>query len=256
MDWPNSSKTNKKDGVARNVGAQYQFMIRNAMIAKCRDIIRELKKHKNSKNVEGMKRFGINSKNMLGLTSPDIKKIAKKIGKDHSLALELWQSNIYEARILACDIDDPDLVTEKQMDAWVSDFDSWAACDACCGHLFDRTNFAYKKAKEWSKRKEEYIKRAGFAMMACLAVHDKKAKDEDLLKFFPLIKKGSIDERNFVHKAVNWALRQIGKRNLNLNKKAIGLAEEIQKIDSKSAKWIAADALRELKNKSKIRNLS
>jgi 3-methyladenine DNA glycosylase AlkD len=142
------------------------------------------------------------------------------------------------------------------MDTWASDFDSWAICDSCCGHLFDRTKFAYKKAKEWSKNKKEYIKRAGFSMMACLAVHDKKADDKNFLGFFLLIKEASIDERNFVRKAVNWALRQIGKRNLNLNNKAIKIAEEIQKIDSKSAKWIAADVLRELKNKAKIRNFN
>jgi 3-methyladenine DNA glycosylase AlkD len=176
--------------------------------------------------------------------------MAKEIGRDRKLAQELWDSGIHEARMLACFIDEIDKVTKKQMEEWVNHFDSWDICDQVCGNLFDRTDFAWKKAFEWTKRKQEFIKRAGFVLMATLSVHDKKAKDKDFEKFFPLIKKYSIDERNFVKKALNWALRQIGKRNLNLNKKAIKLAREIQKIDSKSAKWIANDAIRELESNS------
>jgi 3-methyladenine DNA glycosylase AlkD len=132
------------------------------------------------------------------------------------------------------------------MEGWVKNFDSWDVCDLCCGDLFDRTKFAHQKAVEWSGREEEFVKRAGFTLMAALAVHDKKASDADFLKFLPIIKRESTDERNFAKKAVNWALRNMGKRNLDLNKMAIKTAEEIQKIDSKSARWIAADALREL----------
>jgi len=204
----------------------------------------------NPKNVEGMARFGINPKNTYGVSIPEIRALAKKIGKDHSLAQQLWSSGIHEARILAGLIDEAKLVNEEQMEKWVKDFDSWDVCDQVCMNLFDKTKFAYEKAIEWSKRKEEFVKRAAFAMMASLAVHDKKAKDEDFLKFLPLIKRESVDERNFVRKAVNWALRQIGKRNTNLNKEAINISKEIQKMDSKSAKWIASDAIRELTNKS------
>ena len=164
------------------------------------------------------------------------------------LAHDLWKTKIHEARILAGMIDEPEKVTEKQMEQWVKEFNSWDLCDQLCGNLFDKTRFAYKKIFEWSKREEEFVKRAGFVLIATLSVHDKRAKDKKFEQFFPIIKKHSIDERNFVKKAVNWALRQIGKRNISLNKKAIKVAREIQRIDSKSAQWIASDALRELKS--------
>jgi len=147
-------------------------------------------------------------------------------------------------------IDDAKLVTEEQLENWVHDFDSWDVCDQCCSNLFDKTELAHKKAVEWSRRNEEFIKRAGFVLMATLAVHDKKAKDEEFLKFLPIIKKESVDNRNYIKKAVNWALRQIGKRNQTLNKTAIKTATEIQKIDSSSAKWIASDAIRELNSEA------
>jgi 3-methyladenine DNA glycosylase AlkD len=209
-------------------------------------IIQKLKSLANPKNVEGMARFGINPNNTLGISVPVLRDIAKEVGKDHQLAQELWASGIHEARTLACFVDKPELVTESQMEGWVKDFDSWDVCDLCCSDLFDRTKFAHQKAVEWSGREEEFVKRAGFSLMAAIAVHDKKASDADFLKFLPIIKRESTDERNFAKKAVNWALRNMGKRNLDLNKMAIKTAEEIQKIDSKSARWIAADALREL----------
>ena len=211
-----------------------------------KEIIKKMKSLANPKNVEGMVRFGISPNNTLGVSVPIVRDIAKEIGKNHKLAKQLWDSKIHEARLLAGFIDIPEKVTEKQMERWVKGFDSWDICDQLCGNLFDKTPFAYKKSFEWSKRKEEFVKRAGFVLMAVLSVHDKKAEDKRFEKFFPLIKKHSTDERNFVKKAVNWALRQIGKRNINLNKKAIKIAKEIKKIDSKSAKWIASDALREL----------
>jgi len=213
---------------------------------KAKDILKKLKSHANPKNIKGMARFGINPKNTYGVSIPILRKMAKEIGKNHSLAQQLWGSGIHEAKILASMIDDPKMVTEKQMEQWVKDFDSWDVCDQVIGNLFDKTEFAFQKAIEWSKREKEFVKRAGLAIMAWSAFHNKEAEDKDFLKFLPLIKKASTDERNFVKKAVNWALRQIGKRNLALNKKAIETAKEIQKIDSKSAKWIAKDALREL----------
>jgi len=208
-------------------------------------IISELKKHSNPKDREGMARFGINPKYALGVHIPVLRNLAKKIGKNHKIAEDLWKTKIHEARILACMIDDPKIVAEKQLEEWVKEFNSWDLCDQCCMNLFDKLPIAWKKAVEWPKRKEEFVRRAGFSLMACLAWHDKKAKDKDFLKLFPVIKKYSTDDRNFVRKAVNWALRQIGKRNKNLNKKAIALAKEIQEIDSKTAKWIAGDAIRE-----------
>jgi len=213
-------------------------------------IIKELESLRNPKNIEGMARYGLNSPTTLGLCMPDLMRIAKETGKDHELAQRLWESGIYEARILAFMIDEWKLVTEQQMDRWAKDFDNWGIVDGCCGHLFDKTSYAYKKAIEWSNRKEEFVKRAGYTMMATLTVHDKKAEDEKMLRFLPLIVKGSTDERRYVSRSVNWALRQIGKRNRELNKKAIETAEQIKKLDSKAARWIASDALRELRGEA------
>ncbi len=210
------------------------------------NILNRLKSLSNPRAIEEMARFGINPKNTYGVSIPNIRKMAKEIGMNHSLAQRLWSSGIHEARILASIIDNPEIVTEEQIEKWAKDFDSWDVCDQCCLNLFKRTKFAYQKANEWSHDKQEFVKRASFALMACLAVYDKKTDDRQFEKFLPVIKREAFDERNYVKKAVNWALRQIGKRNLNLNKIAIETAKEIQQIDSKSAKWIASDAIREL----------
>ena len=202
----------------------------------------------NPTNVAGMARFGINLKNTLGVSVRDLRKIAKEVGHDHDTAQRLWHSGIHEARIVASLVDVAKLVTETQMEAWVKGFDSWDVCDLCCMNLFRKTHFAYRKAIEWSAREEEFVKRAGFALMATLAVHDKKENDSVFQEFLPIIEKGASDERNFVKKAVNWALRQIGKRNRVLNKLAIETAKQLQSINSKSTRWIALDALRELKS--------
>ena len=216
----------------------------------CKKVIAELKALANPDAVEGMARFGINSENTLGVSVPNMRRLAKKVGKDHELALELWATGIHEARILAGMVDELEAVTAEQMDAWAGDFDSWDVCDQVCMNLFDKTPCAYDKCIEWSANEGEFVKRAGFALMACLAWHDKVASDKGFEKFLPVIKKESIDERNFVKKAVNWALRQIGKRNVALNKEAIATAEKIAKLDSKSAKWIARDALKELRGEA------
>jgi 3-methyladenine DNA glycosylase AlkD len=209
-------------------------------------ILKEFEQLENPENVEGMRRFGIRAQKVYGLSAPELRRIARKVGKDHQLAQQLWNSGIYEARIVATLVDDPPRVTERQMERWAKEFDNWAVCDACCSNLFDKTDMAYQKAMEWTSRSEEFVKRAGFTLMAVLAVHDKKAPDSTFLTFLPLIQRESVDERNFVRKAVNWALRQIGKRNPDLNRAAIRTAETIRKINSKAARWVAADALREL----------
>jgi len=214
------------------------------------NVLKKLKDLADPKAVEGMAKFGIASKKIYGVSIPNLRKIAKEIGTNHQLALDLWDQGIRETRILASMIDDPALVTEKQMEKWVKDFDSWEVCDQCCMNLFWQTPFVFKRAIDWALRKEEFVKRAGFALMAVLAWKNKEAKNKDFTKFFSIIKKESLDERNFVKKAVNWALRQIGKRNSNLNRKAINLAKEIQKIDSKSARWIASDAIKELESEA------
>lgn len=217
---------------------------------KARETIKKLESMSDPSNKEGMARFGINVSNALCISMPALRKLAKETGKDHALALALWETDIHEARILAALVDDPKQVTEAQMDHWVAGFDSWDVCDGCCSSLFDKTKFAYDKCFEWSHDEREFVKRAGYTMMATLAVHDKKADDAAFRRFFPDILRGSTDERNFVRKAVNWALRQIGKRNPSLNKEAIAVGNEMKAIDSKSARWIAGDALRELNSEA------
>ena len=223
---------------------------------KADEVVRELRSMARPENVEGMARFGINPQNTLGIGIPRLRSMAKRLGDDHRLALELWASGIHEARLLAGFIDDPAMVTDEQMEAWAAEFDSWDVVDQVCSNLFDQTPFAYAKAVEWSGRKEEFVKRAGFVLIASLSVHDKAAPDKKFQRFFPIIKREASDERNFVKKAVNWALRQIGKRNAALNMAAIRLANDIQRIDSRSARWIAADALRELTSENVKRRLT
>ena len=210
------------------------------------EIIKKIKSLHNPEAVVGMSRFGINPDNNYGVSVAELRKMAKAIGTDHDLAIQLWQSGIHEARILACLIDDPNLVTEGQIDNWVRDFDSWDICDQCCSNLFHKTQYAHQKVFEWSASDEEFVKRAGFVLMAVIAVHDKEAYDSIFKQFLPVIKAEAADNRNLVKKAVNWALRQVGKRNINLNSRAIETARQIQQMDAKSARWIASDAIREL----------
>jgi 3-methyladenine DNA glycosylase AlkD len=210
------------------------------------DVLTHLKSLSNQKNREGMAKFGINIDSALGISIYTLRSLAKEIGINHELAIQLWDSGIHEAKILASMIGEPARVTENLMEKWVNDFNSWDVCDQVCSNYFDRTPFAYHKVLEWSGRRQEFVKRAGFVLMATLSVHDKRADDQQFIQFFPIIMREATDERNYVKKAVNWALRQIGKRNLELNSWAIKIAQEIQEINSKSARWIASNALREL----------
>jgi 3-methyladenine DNA glycosylase AlkD len=213
---------------------------------KYEEVMDRLRALSNPEAVAGMARFGINPEKTYGVATPDLRRIAKEAGKDRPLAQQLWASGVHEARILAGMVDDPGTVTEEQMERWAKDFDSWDVCDQCCMNVFEKTSLAYRKAAEWSAREEEFVKRAGFVLMARLAVSDKKAEDQAFEDFLPLIVRESGDNRNFVRKAVNWALRQIGKRNIALNAKALETARAIQQTDSRSARWIASDAVREL----------
>jgi 3-methyladenine DNA glycosylase AlkD len=210
------------------------------------DVLERIRSLGNPENVVGMARFGIDVANTYGIAAPVLQKLSREIGKEHDLALALWESGIHEARKLAPLIDVPKLVTEDQMESWVADFNSWDICDDCCSNLFDKTPFAYEKAVEWSRREEEYVKRAAFVLMAVLAVHDKKASDERFIEFLPIIASESGDDRNFVRKAVNWALRQIGKRSRYLNQAAIETAHKVRATNTRAGRWIGADALREL----------
>ena len=210
-------------------------------------VVARLKKMANAKNVAGMARFGINPKGTLGIAIPTLRRLAREIGRDHDLALRLWKSGLHEARILAGFVADPAQLTPVQAERWVNDFDSWDVCDQVAA-LFEQMPFARKKIRQWAASEREFVKRAAFAMIAGLAVHDKAAGDGQYEPFLQLIKRGSTDDRNFVKKAVNWALRGIGKRNRRLNRRAIAMAKEIARMDSNAARWIAADALRELRN--------
>jgi 3-methyladenine DNA glycosylase AlkD len=205
----------------------------------------------NPANAAGMARFGIHGKHVLGISVVELRRIARELGKDQPLALELWESGVHEARILASMVADPKQLTEAQMDQWVNDFDTWDICDQCCSNLFDRSPLAYIKAVEWSEQSAEFVRRAGFALMACLAAHDKKAPDAAFEPFFKAIQGRADDERNYVKKAANWALRQIGKRNRALCGQALHLTRELSVSESSSARWIGKDALREL-NSPKI----
>ncbi len=227
-------------------------------------ILNDLRAQANPDNVAGMRRYGINPSGTLGVTIPGLRAIAKELRPlrrsdpdfVHRLAAELWASGVHEARMLAGFIDIPELVTPQQADAWVGDIDSWDVCDQLQG-LFVPTPFAYDKAVEWAGRDETFVKRAGFVLMCALAVHDKKAPDDRLIAFLPLTAREATDDRNFVKKAVNWALRQIGKRSATCNAAAIDTAEGILRDhpESKSARWVARDALRELRSEPVRRRL-
>ncbi|MFC1489936.1 DNA alkylation repair protein [Candidatus Latescibacterota bacterium] len=214
------------------------------------DIIERLEQIGDPSAAEGMAKFGITANKIYGVSIPNLRMLAKEIGKDHSLAQELWNMNSRETRILASMVDNPKFLSEKQMDSWVRDFDSWEVCDQCIMNLFEKVPVAWDKAVEWSADDSEFVKRAGFVMMARLAVSDKVAGDARFMPFFPIIRSEAVDSRNFVKKAVNWALRQIGKRNPNLNSIACSEARAIMEMDDKSARWIATDALRELESEA------
>jgi 3-methyladenine DNA glycosylase AlkD len=230
-------------------------MIQSALTMRLSEAIGALKKMGDPAVVDGMKRFGVSSQHALGISAPQLRSLAKSIGQDQELSLKLWKTGIHEARAIAALIGDPDKVTWRQMGKWAQDFDSWATCDAACGILFVRTPYALKAAFQWCRSKQEFVKRAGFVMMAEAAIHLKSLDDREFLPMFKEIRRGAVDERDFVRKAVNWALRQIGKRNGRLNQLAIAEGEQIRAIDSRAARWIASDALRELKSPQVQRRL-
>jgi 3-methyladenine DNA glycosylase AlkD len=217
-------------------------------MASVKDVLDKLQSRAQPEQLKGMAKYGMTVEQRLGVSVPDMRKLAKEIGRDHKLALDLWRTGIAEARIVAGMVGDPAKLTEEQMEEWVKGINSWDVCDQVCDNLFEKNQLAWKKIVDWSKREEEFVKRTAFSLIACLAWHDKKANDEKFIELLPVIIREATDERNFVKKAVNWALRNIGKRNLNLNKAAINAAKEIQRLDSKAARWIAADAIRELES--------
>ena len=217
-------------------------------MASVKDVLDRLQGKAQPEQLKGMAKYGMTVEKRLGVSVPDMRKLAKELGRDHKLALDLWWTGIVEARIVAAMVGDPAKLSEEQMEEWVKGINSWDVCDQVCMNLFEKNQLAWKKIIDWSEREEEFVKRAAFSLIACLAWHDKKASDDKFTELLPVIVREATDERNFVKKAVNWALRNIGKRNLNLNEAAINTAKEIQRLDSKTARWIAADAIRELES--------
>jgi len=224
-------------------------------VASVEEVVGKLKSKANPDNVKGMARYGMTAEQRLGVSIPDIHEIAKEAGENHQLALELWETGIPEARIAAAMVGIPEKLTEEQMEKWVVGFNSWDVCDQVCMNLFEKSPFVWKKIIDWSERDEEYVKRTAYSLIACLAWHDKNEKDDRFIELFPVIKKGATDERNFVKKAVSWALRNIGKRNKSLNKEARKVAKEIKKMDSKAARWIASGVIKELESEAVQRRL-
>jgi 3-methyladenine DNA glycosylase AlkD len=209
--------------------------------------IAALRRRGSAKNVAGMARYGITSGGeVLGVSVADIRALAKTLGRDHALADALWKTGIYEARMLACFVAEPARVTPAQMDRWCKGFDNWAVCDTACFHLFDKTPHALKKIAEWSKRKPEFERRAAFALYASVALHRKDIDDSALKKLLPLIARAADDERNFVKKAVSWALRGVGGRRPKLLPACLALARQLAASDDRTERWIGKDALRDL----------
>ena len=224
--------------------------------AAVKEILAWLERHGSSRNREGMARYGIVAEKVFGVSMGTMQPYAKKLGKDHELALALWDTGWYEARILAAFVDEPARVTAAQMDGWARDFDNWAVCDTLCFKLFDRTPHAWKKIDQWSRRRGEFVKRAAFALLASVALHDKKAPDEAFRKSFRIIERESADSRNFVKKGVSWALRTIGHRNVVLNTEAKSLAARLAESTDASARWIGRDVLKDITRPSVLRKLA
>lgn len=208
-------------------------------------ILREMRALRNPANVAGMARFGIVSATVFGIPVPAIRAMARRLGRDQALAEELWAAGVHEVRILASLVGDPTAISRSTMDRWARDFDNWAVCDACCCDLFDRTPYVWQKIPKWAAGKREFVRRAAFSTLAGAAVHLKTAPDRHFIEGLGLIERYAFDDRNFVRKAVNWALRNIGKRNATLLAPAIACAQRIREQGTRSARWIAADALRE-----------
>ncbi|HEV2804496.1 MAG TPA: DNA alkylation repair protein [Chthoniobacterales bacterium] len=231
-------------------------MVANKTKASVDSVLSSLKRHSSVRTREGMARYGIPSENASGVTVADIRLLAKRLGRDHDLALALWETGSYEARMLTPFIDEPARVTPSQMDRWCRDFDSWAICDALCFHLFDKTPHAWRKIAKWSEARAEFVRRAAFALLASVALHDKTAPDKLFLDSFSLIERAATDNRNFIKKAVSWALRGIGKRNAKLHAAALKLARRLSASTDSSTRWIGRDALRDLATEATRRRLT
>lgn len=226
---------------------------KNDRVAEC---LAWLERRGTKRNRDAMLRYGINAPKAFGVSVGDIKQFSKQVGRDHELALALWETGWYEARMLAPFIDDPEKVTAAQMNRWARDFDNWAVCDHACFHLFDRTPHAWRKIEQWSSRRDEFVKRAAFALLASVALHDKRAADEPFLRSLALIERAAADDRNFVKKGVSWALRLVGRRNRTLNAASVETSRRLVDSPHEAARWIGRGALKELTGTVVRRQLS
>jgi len=219
------------------------------------EVVATLKRLGTKATVDAMARYAITSDNAVGVTVGALRDLGKQIGRNHELALALWDTGVYDARMLVPFVDEPEKVTPSQMDRWCKDFDSWAICDALCFHLFDKTPYAFRKIQQWSTRKGEFEKRAAFALLAAVALHNKTAADNEFLRFFPAIERAATDDRNFVKKGVSWAHRVIGRRNRALNRVSVELSKKLVDSEHSSARWIGRDAFRELTSNAVVERL-
>ena len=218
-----------------------------------REALEWLERKSTRRDRENLKRFGINATNALGVSMANIQTLGKRLGRSHELAEALWDTRCYEARLLASFVDEPERVTPAQMDRWCRDFDNWGICDTVCFFLFDRTPHAYRKVEQWSGKREEFVKRAAFALLASLAGHDKQASDAAFLQTLPLIERAAADDRNFVMKGVSWALRRIGTRSAALKNESLTLARRLSESEHASARWIARETIKDLSRPAKAR---
>ena len=214
-----------------------------------------LKRHSTRATLDGMARYAIPSDNAFGVAMKDMKVLGKKLGRNHELAAALWETGVYEARMVCSFVADPALITPAQMDRWCRDFDNWGICDTMCFNLFDRTPHAWAKVRQWSRKRAEFEKRTAFALLWSLSVHDKRATDEQFVQGLVLIERAAVDGRHFVKKAVNMALRAIGKRNVALNAAAVAVARRLADSPDAAPRWIGKDALRELTSPAVTRRL-
>jgi 3-methyladenine DNA glycosylase AlkD len=219
-------------------------------------VVAELKRRGTTRTRDGMARYGLPSDKAFGVAVSTMHQMAKRIGRNHELAAALWETGWYEARMLAAFVDEPARVTPAQMDRWCRDFDNWGICDTVCFHLFDRTPHAWRKVEQWAGRRDEFVKRAAFALLASLTAHDKAADYERFVRGLLLVERAATDERNFVKKSVNWALRCIGKRSPDLNAAAVALARRLSASPEAAARWVGKDALRELTSAAVVRRLA
>jgi 3-methyladenine DNA glycosylase AlkD len=226
------------------------------MTLEVRAVLSSLERMSTTRDRENLARFGITASKAFGVSMANVQRLAKRLGRSHELAIALWDTGWYEARLLTSFVDEPSRVTSAQMDKWCRDFDNWGICDTVCFHLFDRTPHAWEKVKQWSDRREEFVKRAAFALLASLAGHDKHADDKKFVDGLRLIEQAAADERNFVKKGVSWALRMVGRRNAALNAAAVAVARRLSTSPEPAASWIGRGALRELTSPAVTRRLT